>query len=374
MLRHSQSNNFNFQSLQEPKKAKLDEPLPAAKPSTSQPPKPAPPAPATVSTGQAWIKFIEGLGRNRRSRCDKLAELLKWSNTDNPKVLSDLKASGIDYKIMSSRHTTPNVEFKSTLAKCKRLLTAFPVSKRALMLFRAITDTVTDGKTELMSHVGIFVNLDHANLAFLKRKIEAKKAEADKQEKQKAELMEKQRSKRLTTVISASPASASVASVKSNTRNSKGQFLPTVAKATVAKAGQDLPKLPASITISKIRHNEYVSRTNAGSPGANSTNSDNSVEIKKEPGLLLDRPEDGEGLDDSLYIVNEAKVKKVAQEIERKHLPANRQMRTDVVFDCLHLRVDSVALLAKHGIIYNPKLGKHHLRVLSGQRKSHKNA
>lgn len=89
-----------------------------------------------ISTGQAWLKFIEALGRNRRSRCDKLADLLKWSNTDNPKVLADLKASGLDYKIVPARHTTPNVEFKSTLAKCKRLLTVFPLGKRALMLFR----------------------------------------------------------------------------------------------------------------------------------------------------------------------------------------------------------------------------------------------
>ena len=72
--------------------------------------------------------------------------------------------------------------------------------------------------------------------------------------------------------------------------------------------------------------------------------------------------------------VNEAKVKKAYNDIEKKHLPANRQMKTDVVFDCLHLRPDSPALLAEHGIIYNPKLGKHHLRVLSGQRKVHKNA
>ena len=48
-------------------------------------------------------------------------------------------------------------------------------------------------------------------------------------------------------------------------------------------------------------------------------------------------------------------------------------MKTDVVFDCLRLRQDSPALLADHGIIYNPKLGKYHLQALSGQRKVHKN-
>ena len=94
---------------------------------------------SSISSGQAWLQFIDALGRNRRSRCDKLADLLKWSNADNPKVLSDLKASGLTYKILEKRHTPRNVEFKSTLAKCKRLLTAFPLGKRALMLFRAIT-------------------------------------------------------------------------------------------------------------------------------------------------------------------------------------------------------------------------------------------
>ena len=78
-------------------------------------------------------------------------------------------------------------------------------------------------------------------------------------------------------------------------------------------------------------------------------------------------PEDGP------ITINESKVRKAYNDIEKKYLPANRQMKTDVVFDCLHLREDSPALLAEHGIIYNPKLGKHHLKVLSTQRKSHKN-
>ena len=82
---------------------------------------------------------------------------------------------------------------------------------------------------------------------------------------------------------------------------------------------------------------------------------------------VKNEPEDGP------ITINEAKVKKAYNDIEKKYLPANRQMKTDVVFDCLHLREDSPALLAEHGIIYNPKLGKHHLKVLSTQRKSHKN-
>ena len=88
----------------------------------------------------------------------------------------------------------------------------------------------------------------------------------------------------------------------------------------------------------------------------------------------MERPEaDVKSEDDENDVtVNPSKVKKAVNEIERKHLPANRQMKTDVVFDCLHLRTDSPSLLADHGIIYNPKLGKHHLKVLGGQRKVHK--
>ena len=101
----------------------------------------------------------------------------------NPKVLTDLKNSGIDFKILSNRHTVPNVEFKSTLAKCKRLLTAFPVNKRALMLFRSITDTVTDGRLDLMRHIGIYIDLENPNMATLAKKISTKKAEREAQEK-----------------------------------------------------------------------------------------------------------------------------------------------------------------------------------------------
>ena len=116
-----------------------------------------------------------------------------------------------------------------------------------------------------------------------------------------------------------------------------------------------LPKLPGGITITKVKQED----------------------VKKEPieqSMILERPADAidvEAESDEVT-VNNAKVRKALNEIERKHLPANRQMKTDVIFDCLHLRTDSSALLADHGIIYNQKLGKHHLKVLGGQRKVHK--
>ena len=95
-----------------------------------------------------------------------------------------------------------------------------------------------------------------------------------------------------------------------------------------------------------------------------------------EQSLILERPMTRTVTAAETYeremTVNQAKVKKALNDIRRK-MPANRQMSTDVIFDTLHLRTDSSALLAEHGIIYNPKLGKHHLKVLSTQRKSHKN-
>ena len=42
---------------------------------------------------------------------------------------------------------------------------------------------------------------------------------------------------------------------------------------------------------------------------------------------VKNEPEDGP------ITINEAKVKKAYNDIEKKYLPANRQMKTDVVFD-----------------------------------------
>ena len=48
-----------------------------------------------------------------------------------------------------------------------------------------------------MSHVGIFIDLSHPNMAFLKRKIQAKKAEMKEQERIRQE-QEKIRNERAT--------------------------------------------------------------------------------------------------------------------------------------------------------------------------------
>ena len=314
----------------------------------------------TVFASVIIVSLPDYLEASSRARCDKLAELLKWSNMSNAKVLSDLKNSGIDFKISSNRHTTPNVEFKSTLAKCKRLLTAFPLNKRALMLFRSITDTVTDGRLDLMGHIGIFIDLTNPNMATLKKKIDSKRAEREAQGLP-AQVEPKIPQRPRAQVEPARPRAGPASRINALKRKSNGQFARTQPAAA-------LPKLPSGITISKVKQDQIVKRQEEPEP-----------EIKKEPieqSLILERPMTRTVTAAETYeremTVNQAKVKKALNDIRRK-MPANRQMSTDVIFDTLHLRTDSSALLAEHGIIYNQKLGNYHLRVLSGQRKSIKN-
>ena len=65
-----------------------------------------------------------------------------------------------------------------------------PTSKGIHIFF--FSDTVTDGRLDLMSHVGVTIDLSHANMGFLKRKIQAKKAEMKEQERIRAEQEAKQ--------------------------------------------------------------------------------------------------------------------------------------------------------------------------------------
>ena len=310
-----------------------------------------------ISATTAWIQFNDALGRNRKSRCDKFAQLLKWSNMDNPKIITELKNSGIDFKISNNRHFTPNVEFKSTLAKCKRLLSAFPMQKRMSMMFRAITDTVTDGRTDLTDHVGIKINLNHPNLGFLVRKIKAKQA--------------------------AAKAENPTRSMPSRTKSEE---------AKPVKNSSSINKLPSGITVSKVnkvisKRVDYLSinifikayfETCFQVSRSSRSSTDSPVEVipdKPSQSMILERPDSAAAetpVDQT--VVDPTKVNKALRVCENKHLPANRQMRTDVIFDLLHVHPDSPALLSSHGIIYNPKLGKYHLQALHGQRKIHKNA
>ena len=314
--------------------------------SSSSSPTPVVYQPPKISSTTAWIQFNDALSRNRKSRCDKFAALLKWCNMDNPKIIQELKNSGIDFKIAANRHSPINVEFKSTLAKCKRILSAFPLQKRMSMLFRSITDTVTDGRTDLTDYVGIKINLNHPNLGFLLRKIKAKQAAA------KAE--------------------------------NPTRTMPPRSSDPKSKASVQLEhKLPSGITVSKVNtktEKPSVRGARSASGASSASAASPMTHIKEEPfdgptgSLLMERVPEMEGNDDLSLAVDQNKVFKAVKVIETKHLPANRQMKTDVVLDLLRIRPDTPGLLSAHGIIYNPKLGKYHLQALHGQRKLHKNA
>ena len=62
---------------------------------------------------------------------------------------------------------------------------------------------MTDGRLDLMSHVGVTIDLSHANMGFLKRKIQAKKAEMKEQERIRTE-EEKIRNEKIMKITRAS--------------------------------------------------------------------------------------------------------------------------------------------------------------------------
>ena len=68
-----------------------------------------------------------------------------------------------------------------------------------------------------MSHVGIFIDLSHPNMAFLKRKIQAKKAEMKEQEKIRQE-QEKIRNERATRAAASVKTTAPKESTQSNSK------------------------------------------------------------------------------------------------------------------------------------------------------------
>ena len=52
------------------------------------------------------------------------------------------------------------------------MLQKMPTSKKSLLLFRAISDTASDGQLGILAHVGIEIDLSNSNLAFLLRRIQ----------------------------------------------------------------------------------------------------------------------------------------------------------------------------------------------------------
>ena len=58
------------------------------------------------------------LGKNRKYRSDKIADILNQYVTEVPKVLSDLKSSGIEFKAANRKnHFVKNEDFRKHVAK-----------------------------------------------------------------------------------------------------------------------------------------------------------------------------------------------------------------------------------------------------------------
>ena len=121
-----------------------------------------------TSGANSWAVFNEILGSNRKYRADTLGGILNHFQTENPKVLLDLQTSGITFKPNGGKsHFVKNAEFERTLTRCLTLLNKVAMPKTSLLMFRAITDTASDGQFSTLIHVGINIDLTNLNLTFL---------------------------------------------------------------------------------------------------------------------------------------------------------------------------------------------------------------
>ena len=87
-------------------------------------------------------------------------------------------------------------------SKLSRIVDLMTEDPKMHNIFFLISDTVTDGRLDLMSHVGVTIDLSHANMGFLKRKIQAKKAEMKEQERIRTE-QEKIRNEKIMKITRA---------------------------------------------------------------------------------------------------------------------------------------------------------------------------
>ena len=62
------------------------------------------------------------------------------------------------------------------------MLQKVPTSKKSLLLFRAITDTASDGQLNILSYVGIEIDLTNPNLGFLLRRIRNRASASQQQQ------------------------------------------------------------------------------------------------------------------------------------------------------------------------------------------------
>lgn len=127
------------------------------------------------------------------------------------------------------------------------------VPKKSLLMFRAITDTASDGQLSILSHVGINIDLTNPNLTFLLRRIRNSGAAASSNSSALSGAVER------TASISISP-------VKVEQMDTKGLH-GSINKNKVS----NLQTLPKGITISKVTSPPKGTGRPGRPPGSSST-------------------------------------------------------------------------------------------------------
>jgi len=328
------------------------------------------PTPQPSSHANQWPAFNEILGQNRKYRADKLGELLNLYQFEVPKVLTDLASSGITYKPTGGKtHFVKNAEFRKSLQKCLNLLGKVPTPKKSLLMFRAITDTASDGQLSILSHVGINIDLTNPSLTFLLRRIRnsaGKTAEGGGKEGGSGGSTPNKKTK-------------TVVDIGGGKKGGKAVAAGSGGKADGSTAQKSITTLPKGITISKVP-----------TPSSSGTSTP-SKPIKPGPkskkkgyvDIVDDRPEiqsfgSRATPDDNPPILpvklpTKTKPKLVALMTKlNNQWPANRQLRADVLRDVILSKEGSKKLLMARGVVFDQIGGGYHLRALSQQRGVHK--
>jgi len=278
-----------------------------------------------------WSVLNDTLGTDKQLRADIISEILNRFRHEAPKVLTDLQSSGITYnsgRKKSAIISSPSA--KICVSQCVNILNKVPIPKKSLLMFRAITDTASDGQLSVLSDVGININLTNPNLTFLLRRI-----------------------KNNGTLNTNSISKASDDSANKTIGSQNSSYMNSINTLTNLKT---LNK--PSLSLNGVVQNNQLS---------NKSNQINNNQAKSQSVPVHQRSKTfgREKID-----VNKEKVSKLLNEINTIW-PANRQLRADIVRDIILDKPSSLPELAYQGIIFDANGGNYHLSALKRQRKLH---
>ncbi len=141
------------------------------------------------------------------------------------------------------------------------MLQKVPTSKKSLLLFRAITDTASDGQLNILAYVGIEIDLTNPNLGFLLRRIR-NRASASQQQQQPAKPQQVQKSPVKQGNYSGNGTKSALQNIPQGITISK---VPTASGTPAKQAQQSKLKAPNSTSVTSARP------TNLGSAGNKAT-------------------------------------------------------------------------------------------------------